>query len=47
VWIKNTLALERIRVSEPLLPEIEGHPQLEIEGDPAPMPFDDEGNLLY
>ena len=47
VWIKNTLALERIWVSEPLLPEIEGHPQIEIAGKPAPMPFDDEGNLLY
>jgi hypothetical protein len=46
-WIRNTLALEHIRVSDPLLQEIEGHPQLEIEGDPAPMPFDDEGNLLY
>ncbi len=47
VWIRNTLALERIWASEPLLPEIEGHPQLEIEGDPAPMPFDEQGNLLY
>jgi len=47
VWIKNTLALERIRVSEPLLPEIEGNPQLEITGKPEPMPFDDSGNLLY
>ena len=24
-----------------------GHPQMEIEGDPAPMPFDEQGNLLY
>jgi len=47
VWIKNTLALERIRVSEPLLPEIEGNPQLEITGKPEPMPFDEQGNLLY
>ena len=47
VWIKNTLALERIGVSEPLLPEIEGNPQMEIAGEPAPMSFDAEGNLLY
>jgi len=47
VWIKNTLALGGIQISEPLLPEIEGNPQLEIAGKPAPMPFDDEGNLLY
>lgn len=47
VWIKNTLALERIRVSEPLFPEIERHPQVDIEGGPAFMPFDEQGNLLY
>jgi hypothetical protein len=47
VWVRNTLALEQIRVSETLLPEIEGNPQLEIEGNPAPMPFDEQGNLLY
>jgi hypothetical protein len=47
VWIRNTLALERIRVSVPLLPEIEGNPKLEIAGVPEPMPFDGQGNLLY
>ena len=47
VWIRNTLALEQIRVSEPLLPEIEGNPQTEITGKPEPMPFDEQGNLLY
>jgi hypothetical protein len=47
VWIRNTLALDRIRVSEPLLGQLKGHPQIEIAGAPAPMPFDGEGNLLY
>jgi len=47
VWIRNTLALEHIRVSEPLLEELKGHSQIEIEGDAAPMPFDGQGNLLY
>lgn len=47
VWIRNTLALEQIRVSEPLLAEIEGNPQTEITGKPEPMPFDEQGNLLY
>jgi|WetSurMetagenome_2_1015567.scaffolds.fasta_scaffold18757_4 hypothetical protein len=47
VWIKNTLALERIRVSEPLLPDIGAHPQIEITGDTAPMPFDAKGTLLF
>ena len=32
---------------EPLLPEIEGHPHLEIAGEAVPMPFDEQGNLLY
>jgi hypothetical protein len=47
VWIRNTLALERIWASEPLLEELKRHPQIEIAGDPAPMPFDEQGNLLY
>jgi len=47
VWIRNTLALEQIRVSEPLLEELKNHPQIEIAGDSVPMPFDEQGNLLY
>jgi hypothetical protein len=47
VWIRNTLALDRILVSEPLLEDLKGHHQIEIAGDPAPMPFDPQGNLLY
>ncbi len=47
VWIRNTLALDRIQISEPLLEELKGHPQIEIAGDPALMPFDEKGNLLY
>lgn len=46
VWIKNTLALENIFASEPLLPEIQKHPQLAILGEPQPFKFDDRGNLL-
>jgi hypothetical protein len=46
VWIRNTLALDRIQISEPLITELKGHPQIEIDGDPAPMPFDEAGNLL-
>jgi hypothetical protein len=45
VWIKNTLSLEKIYASEPLLPEIRRHPQIEILSDPRPMPFDGKGNL--
>jgi hypothetical protein len=46
VWIKNTLSLGHIYASEPLLPEIRKHPQLEILGDPRLMPFDEKGNLV-
>jgi hypothetical protein len=47
VWIRNTLSLERIWASEPLRPEIEGHPQLEIAGEAVPMPFGAEGDLQF
>ena len=46
VWIRNTLSLGNIFASEPLLPEIRKHPQLEILGDPRPMPFDEKGSLI-
>jgi hypothetical protein len=45
VWIKNTLSLEKIFASEPLLPEIRKISQIEVLGDPRPMPFDGQGNL--
>jgi hypothetical protein len=46
IWIKNTLSLENIYASEPMLPEIERHPQLEIMGDSRIIPFDEKGNLM-
>jgi len=46
VWIKNTLSLEKIFASEPLLPEIRKNPQIEVLGDPRSMPFDGRGNLV-
>ena len=47
VWIKNTLSLEKIFASEPLLPEIRKNSQIEVLGDPRPMPFDGKGNLVF
>jgi hypothetical protein len=47
VWIKNTLSLEKIFASEPLLPEIRKNSQVEVLGDPRPMPFDGKGNLVF
>jgi hypothetical protein len=46
VWIKNTLALEHMLVSEALLPDAEAIPTLVLEGEPSALHFDGEGNLL-
>jgi hypothetical protein len=46
VWIKNTLSLEKIFASEPVLPEIRKNPQLEVMGEPKDMEFDGSGNLI-
>jgi hypothetical protein len=44
-WIRNTLELSRIALSENLQPGIEANPLLEITGGPFEMPFDAEENL--
>jgi hypothetical protein len=46
VWIKNTLSLGKIFVSEPMLPEIRHNSEMEILGEPQSMPFDEKGNLM-
>jgi hypothetical protein len=45
VWIRNTLELGMIAMSENLLPEIRKNPALEIVGEPFEMTFDADGNL--
>lgn len=45
VRISDTLSLERLDVSEACLPEMQGRPDLSVEGNLEPMPFDAEGNL--
>lgn len=45
VHIRNTLAMEEIRVSESLLPELEGRPDVEMTGEPRLWSFDDRGAL--
>jgi hypothetical protein len=47
VWIKNTLALEKIYASETMLPEIKKNPQMDVLGEPQAMRFDDKGNLVF
>ena len=45
-WIRNTLELGSIALSENLRPEIAKNPMLEILGDARNMEFDSNGNLL-
>lgn len=46
-WIKNTDELGELWVSEALLPEVNGNPQLDALTQPAPWPFDPAGNLVW
>ena len=45
-WIKNTMRLDRMFVSEALLEEVAAHPDLEVESELMPMRFSDEGTLM-
>ena len=44
-WIRNTLELGLLALSETLRPEIEANPQLDIVAGPFEMPFGTDGNL--
>ncbi|HKF76093.1 MAG TPA: DUF2088 domain-containing protein [Candidatus Dormibacteraeota bacterium] len=44
-WIADTLHTEVLAVSPPLLEEARSRPELEVVGEPAPMPFDAGGRL--
>lgn len=39
VWIKNTLELTDVLISEPLLPEAEANPNIEVVSDPRSLTF--------
>ena len=45
-WIRNTMRLGDLMVSENLLPELRRNPAIEICGETRDLPFDDEGNLV-
>ncbi len=45
-WIRNTMTLDRMYVSEALLDEVKAHPDLEISSDLIDMKFDGDGELL-
>jgi len=45
-WIRNTLALSALALSENLLGELHRNPQLEVLGEPRELEFDPQGNLV-
>ncbi len=45
VWIRNTLTLDQMWVSEALLPDVAASPSLELIGAPASVTYDDQGAL--
>lgn len=45
-WIRNTMKLDRLVLSENLLPEIEKNPALEVIGPARELEYDEEGNLV-
>lgn len=46
IWMKNTLDIGRLFISEALLPEVEKYPELEVVGKMFEMQFND-GNLVF
>ena len=46
VWVRNTLALAELEVSEPMLPELATRPDLELLGEPHPIAFRPDGSLV-
>jgi hypothetical protein len=46
VWIRNTLELDEMLVSEALLPEIAGVASLVVDGEPAEFAIDGHGNFV-
>jgi hypothetical protein len=46
VWVKNTLELEYLWVSEPMLQEAKANPNLEVVSAPQDIPFDKNGNMV-
>jgi hypothetical protein len=45
-WIRNTMELSLLALSENLLPEVRRNPSLEVLGEPRELDYDAEGNLL-
>ena len=46
VWIKNTLEIAEMEVSETFIPEMEGRVNMEVLTEPKELRFDKEGDLV-
>ena len=46
VWIKNTLELEYLWASEPMLKEAKANSNIEMVAEPQAIPFDKNGNMV-
>ena len=46
VYIKNTLSLASVMISEALMDEARATEGMKALGDPEPLRFDERGNLL-
>jgi hypothetical protein len=46
VWVKNTLELEYLWASEPMLKEAKANPNIEVVSAPQEIPFDKNGNMV-
>ncbi len=46
VWIRNTSKLDELLVSASLLDEVRSNPRLEVLGQPAPVAFDADLNMI-
>lgn len=46
IWIKNTLDIGRLFISEALLEEAKSHPEIQIVGEPFEMKFRENGDLV-
>jgi hypothetical protein len=46
VWIKNTLEMEYLWATEPMITEVKANPKLEIVAQPQEIPFNGQGNLV-
>lgn len=46
IRIPNTLEITEIEISEALIPAAEANPNVEVQGEPYDLPFDENGNLF-